>query len=332
MTATLSVDDGNNWSLALDVSEGINIDLHGLPSTKAICDSISKTNLAEFVDDPFSLLDGILESQALRPRAPRDESFWWHVSKSLPRVSQHYANNERIHLDLLDAFKDHVALHPLLRAHKGLVEERDYGFGDDSFHWLWKLVVDSMPSSFTMLEIGVFKGQSTSVVQLLANLQRKSATIYGICPLDSITSGPSVHPTDKTAMHSRGAYLAGINDLYLSFGMDPASLHIIQGLSTDAHVLAAARALPQFDILFIDGGHAYEVAASDIENYTPRLKPGGLLLIDDSASFLRMNSSWWTGFPEVSLAVDERLPPMRKNPQYQHLLALAHLRIWKKLY
>eukprot|EP00899_Mesostigma_viride_P012043 jgi/Mesvir1/2083/Mv16616-RA.1 len=331
MSVTLSTGEGGDWTMAVDVTPGIKIELPGLPTTHAICESLAKTTLADFVDNPFSYLEGILEFQALHPRAPRDDNFWWHVSSSLSKVSQHYANDESVHTGLRVAFTNRVHSHPLLATHRRLVAERRYGFGEDAFSWLWKLVVDAMPSSFSMLEIGVFKGQSTSLVQLLSNLQRKSATIYGICPLDSSTSGPA-HTTDAAALLTRGEYLAGITDLYSSFGMDPSSLHIIQGLSTDAHVLAAARSLPLFDILYIDGGHRYEVAASDIEKYTPRLRPGGLLLIDDSASFLRMHSSWWAGLAEVSLAVDERLPPLGRNPQYQHLLAMVHLRVWRKLY
>jgi predicted O-methyltransferase YrrM len=33
--------------------------------------------------------------------------------------------------------------------------------------------------------------------------------------------------------------------------------------------------------LFIDGNHAYEVAKEDYDNYFPKVKEGGIILIDD---------------------------------------------------
>jgi predicted O-methyltransferase YrrM len=35
------------------------------------------------------------------------------------------------------------------------------------------------------------------------------------------------------------------------------------------------------DLLFIDGNHAYEVAKEDYDNYFPKVKEGGIILIDD---------------------------------------------------
>jgi len=40
--------------------------------------------------------------------------------------------------------------------------------------------------------------------------------------------------------------------------------------------------LPEFlDVLFIDGDHSYQGVVSDLENYVPLVKPGGLILLHD---------------------------------------------------
>jgi predicted O-methyltransferase YrrM len=52
------------------------------------------------------------------------------------------------------------------------------------------------------------------------------------------------------------------------------------GLVGPSQVIARHFAQP-LDLLFIDGGHAAEVAWSDYELWTPRVVPGGLLLIHD---------------------------------------------------
>lgn len=38
-----------------------------------------------------------------------------------------------------------------------------------------------------------------------------------------------------------------------------------------------------FDFIFIDGGHSYEVAKADFENYWPMLRPGGIIAMHDIA-------------------------------------------------
>ena len=52
------------------------------------------------------------------------------------------------------------------------------------------------------------------------------------------------------------------------------------GLVGPSVVVAAHFAQP-LDLLFIDGGHAHDVAWADFEHWTPKVVTGGLLLIHD---------------------------------------------------
>jgi hypothetical protein len=44
--------------------------------------------------------------------------------------------------------------------------------------------------------------------------------------------------------------------------------------------------LPLLDLLLVDGDHTYEVVMSDLIEFTPRLKVGGLLVVDDCGNSL----------------------------------------------
>jgi cephalosporin hydroxylase len=56
---------------------------------------------------------------------------------------------------------------------------------------------------------------------------------------------------------------------------------ILQGDSTAPEIIAEAKAHAFYDFLWIDGGHTYEVAKSDWKNYSPMVRPGGLVGVHD---------------------------------------------------
>lgn len=51
--------------------------------------------------------------------------------------------------------------------------------------------------------------------------------------------------------------------------------------SSKAFVPVCKHALPELDVLYIDGDHSYEGAAFDINTYGPMVKKGGLILVHD---------------------------------------------------
>lgn len=59
--------------------------------------------------------------------------------------------------------------------------------------------------------------------------------------------------------------------------MDPEFERIIQGDSTVVH----SDIDETFDALFIDGNHSYEYVKKDFENYSKKVKPGGIIAFHD---------------------------------------------------
>ena len=53
--------------------------------------------------------------------------------------------------------------------------------------------------------------------------------------------------------------------------------------STFAYTIEEAAKYAPYDFIFIDGGHWYEVALADFQNYWPMLRKGGLLAFHDIA-------------------------------------------------
>ncbi len=60
--------------------------------------------------------------------------------------------------------------------------------------------------------------------------------------------------------------------------MKPVILH---GNSHDSEIVARVREFVPFDFLFIDGDHSYEGVKADYENYSPMVKPGGMVAFHD---------------------------------------------------
>lgn len=235
-------------------------------------------------------------------------TFWEEVTR--------YQDTQAAHQDVVARFTQHVNDTPPLKAHRDFIEQHFLGFGDRSFQWMWKLLVDELPLNCKFLEIGVYCGQIVSLVKML-NLR---AEVYGITPL-SQESGPK----GEFPKFPDVDYRERIQFLHDHFSLPMPEL--IVGKSTDPQILQQAHALAPFDVVYIDGGHEYEVVCQDLQNYPPLVKDGGFLVVDDCANFLNMYNGSFPGILQVSRAVRDILEP---QPQWTHLFACMHNRIWQK--
>lgn len=220
---------------------------------------------------------------------------------------------------LYRAFEQQVNAIPELRAHRDFVDREDWGYGDRAFYYQWKLLVDAMPSRFRFLEIGVYKGQILSLIELLRRRAGKQAEIVGVTPLSEAG--------DKYSKHDKADYLAAIHRIYAEFGLDTASTTLIKGLSQTPEVLALCAERAPFDIIYVDGCHDVEVVTLDLMLYPTMLKPGGYLVIDDASFFVDLPAGLCPGLPEVSLVAREIIEP---DPQFEHCFACGHNRVWRK--
>lgn len=229
-----------------------------------------------------------------------------------------WKDDQEVHKYINERFAACVNGEEDLRAFRDFVEGHNdtpvkiFGFGERSFIWMWKLLVDEMPDKFSFLEIGVFRGQILALIKLLANrTERKIISRVGVTPLDS------------TGGHWESDYAADIRLLHETFKLKQPE--IIKGLSTDEGVIRIARG--QYNMVYIDGGHEYEVVKQDIANYAPMVKHGGYLVIDDCADRYNLPNGYFRGIRDVSKAVDEVLP----NEQFKELFNVVHNRVFQRV-
>lgn len=230
---------------------------------------------------------------------------------TLQEVKEYWQDNPMVHTSINERFTACVDADIELKTYRDFIESRIFGFGERSFLWLWKLLVDEMPPSFSFLEIGVFRGQILGLIALLSDREVRNAYISGITPLDN------------TGGHWESDYKADIELLHENFGLRRPI--IIKGLSTDPEIIYDA-GKKSYDIVYIDGGHSYEVASSDILHYSPMVKPGGYLVIDDCANKYQLPFGYFRGIESVSRAVDEVLP----NQQFKEVFSVVHNRVFQK--
>ncbi len=233
---------------------------------------------------------------------------------------EHWVDSEDMARHIVDTFTLCVNRNPVLpelKAHRDYVEQHAYGFGERAFHWLWKLIVDEMPSDVRFLEVGVYKGQVLSLIRLLA----PDADITGVTMASSFSG-----ITGKFSTFPDTDYRQHIADLHDHFGLEQPTLVI--GDSTSEAIHNAFLLQKPFDVVYVDGCHEYDYVVNDLQFYPTLLKPGGLLVVDDSACFMKQPWGYFQGIQDVSLAVRSII---EVDPQYEHLLAVMHNRVWRRM-
>jgi len=239
------------------------------------------------------------------------------VNRTLDKWSEAYINTEECHRDIVDTFTKLVDDTPALKAHRDYVQAHKLGFGERAFHWMWKLIVDLMPSKFRFLEIGVFKGQIVSLVGLLAKETGRNAQITGIGDFEQFAQGSRKdRPYSK---HNEKDTL----DLCVQFDVPTDNITLIKGDSTTAEIHKRMNRR-RFEVIYIDGNHTYDYVVSDIRFYSKLLVPGGLLVIDDSACSLKQPWGYFQGIQDVSRAVDDELK------DWDNILTVMHNRVFRK--
>jgi SAM-dependent methyltransferase len=243
-------------------------------------------------------------------------------------LSSGYINTEEWHGETVDRFYEKVQDAEWLKAHRDWVEANQWGMGDRPFHWMWKIIVDTLPDTFGFLEIGCYRGQVLSLIGLLAKTSGKKAAICGVSPF--------VGTRDAINAYDNLDYLADIKRIFEVFNAGCEMFIPIRGMSQDRDIIDKANDYAPFDVVYIDGSHEYDAVRLDIENYAPMVKKGGLLVMDDASCLLRLPpfsndkgyNRCWPGIPTVSEAVRDHL---ETRGDFVHRLAIGHNRVFEKV-
>lgn len=233
----------------------------------------------------------------------------------LQQIKDSWQDTKEYHKTINDDFIGRINSLEWLKEHRDWIESHIFGFGERSFHWMWKLLIDEMPSTFSFCEIGVFRGQVLSLVKMLASASVRSVERYGITPLNS------------TGGHWESDYWADIEKLHDTFFI-PKDYDLLVGLSTNPKIIEQAKEKAPFDILYIDGSHEYADVVSDLKNYLPMVRRGGYLVIDDCNNNFSMPFGYFTGIEDVTKA---KLEWLQHDTEFEFIFSVVHNSIFRKL-
>lgn len=207
---------------------------------------------------------------------------------TLHDLKSEWQDNEAFHKTVHEYFVDQVNATPALEAHRTYVETRVFGMGERSFWWLWKLILEELPEQPKLLEIGVFKSATLSLWKLL----REDARVFGITPLDGRGTG-----------WTEDDYWSHIQKIHTDFDLEFPTLFI--GGSEEKEMVNSAYDESPFDIVYVDGDHSESGCLSDLVNYSPMVKSGGWLVIDDAACRTSQPFGYFQGIDTVCSALEE---------------------------
>jgi hypothetical protein len=203
------------------------------------------------------------------------------------------------------------------REHRAYFQTARRGFGEDSFHVMWKLLLDEFkPANF--LEIGVFRGQVISLVALWSRKSGATCEVWGISPFSGAGDSGCSYRCD----------LDYYRDTLLNFdhfGLPHPKL--LRAYSTDpkAAELIASR---QWDMIYIDGNHDYEVVLQDWENCSRNLKLGGIIVLDDAG----LTSAFRAPIVATAgIAGPSRLAQEIDRSRFRELLQVGHNRAFVRI-
>jgi cephalosporin hydroxylase len=147
-------------------------------------------------------------------------------------------------------------------------------------HLAAALAAVSWDAERIVVEIGAYRGSTTVfMAKVLAGLGHR-VPILSIDPFERAT---------PDAINPQGVYNAYL-DTIRQHRLDDLCLPLV-AFSKDA----AAVVPDTIGALVVDGGHHYPIVREDLELYGPKVRPGGVIFVDDYSS----------SFPGVMRAVDE---------------------------
>jgi cephalosporin hydroxylase len=252
-----------------------------------------------------------------------NDFFEFKRSMSLKQWQRVWENNVHFHKQTNEDFRTFTTENSYLDHHRTHIEYHALGFGERAFPWLWMLAiadqVKPQPDPITFLEIGVYCGQVTSLVTMIAKLLKVEIRVDGLTMLSSEAG-------KDFPKHPDIDYRSKIAELHKFLNVRQP--HIIHGDSTAAESIAKATKRGPYNIVYIDGGHDYSVVLSDLNHYSQMVKPGGLLVIDDANCNMPMPFGYFTGIASVTDALVEFMKT--NSDQWEFVFSVVHISVYRR--
>lgn len=217
------------------------------------------------------------------------------VDRSFSDAIQLFSERNKIHAYMHHYFSQIIP--STVKDHRNYFKQGGRGFGEDAFHAMWYLLLREF-RPFNCLEIGVYRGQTISLWALLSRLFDFPCRIHGISPFTPAGDSVSIYLSNID-------YKADTIKNHEAFGLPCPEL--LEAFSTDKDAVNLIRE-NDWDMIYIDGSHDYDIALADFEVCKENLADGGLLIMDDSSLYTDFNPPMFSfaGHPGPSQVVKER--------------------------
>lgn len=157
--------------------------------------------------------------------------------------------------------------------HRKYFKNNNRGFGEDAFHSMWSFIFYKF-KPITVLEIGVYRGQTLSLFEILSKELKLKSQVFGISPLTS--------DSDKVSKYAVLDYQQDIQKNFNEFNLPKPNL--FKAFSTEKKAIKFIESR-KWDLIYIDGSHDYEVVIEDTKNSIKNLSDNGILILDDSSLY-----------------------------------------------
>lgn len=237
------------------------------------------------------------------------------VVRNLADWNKSFADPAEFYLDAFRFF--YYNLPKALKKHKYYFNTASRGFGEKAFHTMWYLLYNQYRFK-NFLEIGIYRGQTISLIGLISKLQNAEITVHGISPFD--------HSGDMVSNYIRLDYMEDVYKNFDQFLLKRPSL--TKAFSTDETALDVI-ASQQWDCIYIDGSHDYETAKADWFNCSKHIKVGGIIVMDDSALFTNFEPPFFAfkGHPGPSQVLEE----IKGHSNFKEVLRVGHNRVFERM-
>lgn len=230
------------------------------------------------------------------------------MEKNLARLSKDNPN------EVYEIFlKSYKALPEEIVNHRKYFASEGRGFGEDAFHAMWYYLFKNYLKKkrfISVLEIGVFRGQTLSLFSLLAKHFNIPAEVWGISPLAAVNDSVSQFPTDID-------YEKDININYAFLNLGKPNLLKASSLDKFSRNFIKTK---YWDVIYIDGNHDLPFVISDYMNCADQLCYDGLLVIDDSSLYTTFERE---GSFKGHVGPSQVVEHFARN-EFKHLLQVGH--------
>ena len=144
-------------------------------------------------------------------------------------------------------------------------------------------LLDATPEGGTFVELGCYKGKSTSFIGVEIHKRKRDINFFAV---DSFQGA-----TNSTDANEIKAY-EGISEIEESYTYNVSlignKIKTIVSLTDEAAQYFEDGSV---DVVFVDGGHSYEVVKADILAWLPKMKKGGIMAGHDYNAWQGVNKA-----------------------------------------